>query len=469
MWNWWTAKKASRIVQGVGSDSASERVSAGEVETEYSAYVSRIRKAIMRSVWIAVTGIAMIYLVAWLSQLSAEARSLNGDPAGGSFFLAPLPATMMLAGFSLLAAVAIGLQLAVRTPSTAESVPATAIARRRFLCEFARIIVVASFALAAYTAVPAVVAALDVFDLLRLFGPTICATLVALIAADAGVAADPDFAPVEISRVSRARYAALLLAGMRTVGRVGTDLPRKSIALQAVVLFAVPTALGLASSIAIDNATPWQRALLVVLAVVTAVVVYAVSVRLYLGVVTRDWTGVAFIICATAVFGVLGWSMIASAMLNRSSDARTLAPVAETLLWAVVYLAVPAFLAAWALASDRDERPRLLGILVGWTLTRRFRKRHEGIEQSNRPELNRLAAIAPWISPLVPFGLLLAIIAKQQIRRAERPPARAPQRGRSQANAAIILTVLFVVVFIAGLIVIAAMDLPEWNTFVWGN
>lgn len=441
----------------------SKRATAAEVETEYSAYVSRIRKAITRGVVAAITGVTVIYLSSWMTQLSAVPHPSHGDSTSVPLYLAPLPSSMTLGGFSLLAAGAIGLQLAVRTPSTAESTPATVIARRRFLCEFARIIVVTSFGLAVYTTGPALVAAPEVFDVLRLFGPAICATLVAVIAADAGVAADPDFAPVEISRVSRARSAALLLEGMRTIGSVKTGARRKRLAGQAVVLLVVPAVTGLASSLAIDDARPSERAVLAALAFVIALVIYAISVRFYLRIVIRDWVGVAFIVCITAVFGVFGWLAIGLNLLDRSSGAYTLAPVTAPLLWAIVYLAVPSFIAAWTIASDRDGQPRLLGIVVVWMLTRRLRKRHKGIEQQHRPELNRLAAIAPWISPLVPFGLLLAVIARQQIRQAGRPPACAPQRGRGHANAAVALTVLFILVIITGLFIIAAMDHPAWS------
>lgn len=467
MWNWWAKKKA---LNGQSkSEEAGEQPSAADVETEYSGYVSRVRKTMLHNVCVAVVATLMIYLGARFSEYNAASRSLQHAADSASIYLAPLPAAMTLGGFSLLAAVAIGLQLAVRTPSTAESTPATAIARRRFLCELAQIIVLASFALAAYTTVPAFSSAPEVVDVVRLFGPGICATLVALIAADAGVAADPDFAPREISRVSRARTAVLLLAGIRMVGSRRSDAPRSPLVRQAAAMVLGPVIVGLASSLAINDVTPWQRSLLVIVAMITALVAYAIAVCLYLRVVRRDWVGAALIIGTTVALSLLCWLMMASLMLTQSSSSRSLTPAAATEAWAVVYVAVPAFLAAWTLTPSRHGEPRVLGLVVGRALARRLKKRHDGLEGQESHGLNRLAAVSPWISPLVPFGLLLAIIAKQQIRRANMAPARNPQRGTGFANAAIILTAAFFVIIITGLFVVAAVDLPEWNDYMWGD
>lgn len=467
---WWKTRfSSSRKEQEseAGATVARGQASAAEVETEYSAYVSRIKSAIIRGVCVAVVGVVLCYLLSWMTAISAQ-QSPNPDSAAPMFVLLPLPAGVSLAGFSLLAAVAIGLQLAVRTPSTTESVPATAIARRRFLCEIARIIVLASYGLAVYITIPVLFEAPHVVDLIRLFGPGICATLVALIAADAGVAADPDFAPIEISRVSRVRTAVLLLAGIRMVGGRPANVPRDEGVRQLLLLSGAPMIVGFASSFAAEHMNPLQRLLLAVIALIVAAVFYTVSIRLYVSIVTRDWAGAAAIVGLTVLFSILCWLLIATMMLSRSVSTQSLVPTASTGAWAVIYVAVPAFLAGWALTPRPDGCPRILGAVVGGVLARRLSRRHDGLERADGPEVNRLAAVSPWVSPLLPFGLLLAVVAKQQIRRANRPPARAPQRGVGYANTAIVLTIVLFVMLVATLFVVAAMDPREWSDFMWG-
>lgn len=184
MFRWWG--KRDRSV------ASSARPTASEVDAEYSEYRSRIQKPMLQGVLVGGLGSALFYLLAWMSSVSAAQQAASPEsPSSPTFVLAPLPASMTVAGFSLLAAVAIALQLAVRTPSEAETRPATVLARRRFLCEIARLVVLGSFTLAAYATIPVLTSAPHILDVVRLFAPAILGTLVGLVAADAGVASIP--------------------------------------------------------------------------------------------------------------------------------------------------------------------------------------------------------------------------------------------------------------------------------------
>lgn len=230
-------------------DAAFVRPSAAEVEDEYSSYLARIRFPMVRAGIVGVVGVSLIYLLSWLQMISrimeAPGALVQNSP---SLYLAPLPASLTAAGFSLLAAIAIGLQLAVRSPSETEARPVVVLARRRFLCLLAQVVVLASVALAAYVILQELTSGPTVIDVLRLFAPAAGGALVGLIAADAGVAADPDFAPAELGRVSRERAARRLLMGLRLVGGPYSTTQRRAIAIQIVALVVAPVAVVVVST-----------------------------------------------------------------------------------------------------------------------------------------------------------------------------------------------------------------------------
>lgn len=461
VFGWWCKKDADSGVE--------VRPTASEVDTEYAEYASRIRKAMVLGAVVGVFGTAFLYVYSWSSTLSAATGSTGLDqPAAPKIVLDPLPSSLTLAGFSLLAAVAIALQLAVRTPSETETRPATVLARRRFLCSVAGLVVPATFALAVYSIVPTFSSGPEHFDVVRMFGPVLCGVLVALIAADAGVASDPDFAPAELGRVWRARLARRRLEGLRMVGDSPKPVRARSVARQVLTLIGVPVLIALTSSLAAPDLHLRQRFLLIALALGVSVIVYAIAAYFYMSAVMRNWLNVAFTITLVVIFGTLCWLMFVTNTLQSTADSRSLAPAMTTFAWAVVYVAVPSFLAVWSLAPYRDRRPRLLGLIVKRVLLTRLRNRNRGLQPAEGPAYNTLALIAPWVSPLVPFGLVLGVIARQQILRSQHAPTQASQRGTWAANLAIGLTVLFVVILIGAALIVATIDPPEWDDFIWG-
>lgn len=462
MFRWWGKKDRSV--------DSSARPTASEVDAEYSEYRSRIQKPMLQGALVGGLGSALFYLLAWMSSVSAAQQASPDSPSSPTIVLAPLPASMTVAGFSLLAAIAIALQLAVRTPSEAETRPATVLARRRFLCEIARLVVLGSFTLAAYATIPVLTSAPHILDVVRLFAPAILGTLVGLVAADAGVASDPDFAPAELGRVWRARVARRTLIGLRMVGDQTSAGPDRGTAWQAAVLVLVPVLIGVASTASAPELGPWQRIGLVLTAVAVAVLVYAITVRVYLDAVAHDWVNVIFTVVLTAAVGAAIGLTIATMMLQRTANegSSTLAPTLTVEGWALVYVAVPAVLAAWCVMPSRDARPRALGWAVRAVLVRKLNRRHLGLNPRKGPAFNRLALAAPWLSVFLPFGMILAIIAKQQIRRVNASRPSVPQRGDRAANLAIVLTILFFVAFISAAFISAALDLQDWRHFVWG-
>lgn len=463
MFRWW-GKKAEVVELNV-------RPTASEVDAEYEEYRARIRKAIVQGVLLGGLASAFSYLLAWMSRfLATQQVAGSGTSTTPSIILAPLPASMTVAGFSLLAAVAVALQLAVRAPSEAETRPATVLARRRFLCGIARLVVPSSFALAAYAAIPVLASAPQVLDLARFFGPVLLAALVALVAADAGVASDPDFAPDELGRVWRARVARRILIGLRMIGGQGSPAPNHAIAWQAAALVGAPVLTAMVSFASAPELQSWQRFVLVLVAVAVAGIVYALAVGVYLNAVTHEWVTVAFIIVLTAAMGAALWLSLGLTMLQRTAKegSSALAPTLTVEGWALMYVAVPAAFTAWLLTPSRTGRPRALGWVVKGVLTRRLKRRHHRLNPATDPAFNGLALAAPWLSVFLPFGMILAVIAKQQIRRANNSPTSVPQRGEWAANLAVVLTLLFFVTLISASFIAAAIDPQELRRFVWG-
>lgn len=464
MFGWW--RKRVAVVE------TPARPTASEVDAEYAEYRSRIRDAMVLFGVVGGVGAAFLYLLAWMSNVSAAREASGpGAPTTPSIVLAPLPPSMTVAGFGLLAAVAVALQLAVRTPSEAETRAATVLARRRFLCGIARVVILGSFSLAAYAAIPALAGAPSVLDIARIFGPLALGGLVAFVAADAGVASDPDFAPAELGRVWRARVARRTLVGLRMIGDQASVISRRSIAWQGGALIVAPVLTGLVSSASAPEMNPRQRLILVVIALVVAGVIYGLTVGVYVNAVAHEWFTVALFVIMAVASGLILWLTLGIWMLQRAAEegSTALAPTLTVEAWALTYIAVPAALAAWSVSPSRAGQPRALGLVVRAVLLRRLTRRHHGLNPSTAPPFNRLALAAPWLSVFLPFGMILGVIAKHQIRRANNSPTMAPQRGEWAANLAIVLTVALLALLIAVSFAAAAVDADEWRRFVWGG
>ncbi|UPL14353.1 hypothetical protein [Microbacterium galbinum] len=445
-----------------------QRPSAAEIDAEYGDYTARIRKSLVFGAILGVFGAGAFGFVAWTTQTSSASERSGATDVGPTVILAALPASIMLAGFSILAALAIALQLAVRTPSVTETRPATAVARRRFLCSIANLVVPSSVALAAYSTPAALAGAPETLDLVRVFGPWLCAAFVAVIAADAGVASDPEYDRAEMGRLYRARVARRVLVGLRMVGERRDEVTSRSIAWQSFVLAGAPAATAIVSFASAPELLPRQAVALVILALVVAGVVYAVATRVYVNIIARDWITVSGIITGTILVGAIGWLMLIGISARWMVAEHSLVPATTTVAWAVVYVAVPAIVAAWSLIPFSDGRPRLLGLVVRRALLKKLKNRNRSVQRSDGATFNGLALVAPWLSPFLPFGIVLGVIAKQQIRRSRIARGQQEQRGEWVANLAIGLSLFFVVVLIVALLCVGAIDTPEWDEFVWG-
>lgn len=449
---------------------AETKPTASEVDAEYADYLSRIWKAMVFGALLGVLVIAAVYAGAWSASTSMAPSSSTGDHrATLMIVLAPLPASIVIAGFSLLAAVAIALQLAVRTPSAAESRPATALARRRFLCAVAAVVVPGTFALVVYATIPALADAPGQLDLVRLFSPALCGILVALIAADAGVASDPDFAPAEIGRVWRARVARRRLVALRVIGDAPATARSWTTVWQTIVLLAVPVLIVSVWAVTAPVLLTEQRIALVILSVPLTAVIYAVAAVAYLSAITREWLEVIGIIVGSGILGSLCWLTFVVAIFQSAAESRATGPVMATLAYTVAYVAATACLATWSLASFPGDQPRVLALIVRKTLRKRVKERHKGLPSKEAPAYNRLALVSPWVSPVLPFGMILGVIARQQIMRAKHEKREAVQRGLWAANLAIALTVFFFIALLVGSLIVATVDTPELDRFIWGE
>lgn len=122
----------------------------------------------------------------------------------------------------------------------------------------------------------------------------------------------------------------------------------------------------------------------------------------------------------------------------------------------MIYVAVSAVLAAWSL-SARPGRPLpLLALFV----VRSLRKRRDRLATDPAavtvpPKLNRLAAVAPWLSIFVPFGLFFAVIARQQILHSHEAAGVKEQRGFGYVAAAMVVTALVIVTMVSVSFVLA--------------
>lgn len=429
-------------------------VSAQEVVSEYKDYIKNVRNLLTRNGILAAGGLVLAYIFVWISSAAPEAETKV------KILLSPLPASIGVACFSILAALSVALQIAVRGPSGSPTNVAHEIARKRFLVSLASVIALATLTLSLHLCIPSILTTHREVDLVRILGPLLIGLAIAMVSADAAVAADPRFGPEEQRTAWNRDMHDDLAEGLRVVTHRTTRPARAAGVRQVLVLLGTPAILAIINAITDDHTDVSQGIVLTALVLLVAIGIYLFSVKCLQYAVTREWISLIpllFISVLLAVLVALGFSLT---LINVVEREESLGRAAWIALWGIAHVALPTGLAYFSLRARGLDAPRgLLRQLVARRITQKLtRLPANSSAAAPTRKTNKLAITAAWVSVFVPFGLILAIVARAQIARSNAETHTVDQRSLRWSKAAISITVVVSLVLSVGLIVLGV-----WN------
>lgn len=445
--NWWHRRRSVPPTPTPTPDALSPR----DIVAGYDEYVAGVRTKLTTA---AITVVILGVLAASLGVLT----SMAPDSQGQTPVLLPVSAELAVGGFSLLAAVAIALQLAVRAEdarvwaASAGDPPrqngvaheARTVGRRLFLSQFAELMVPVSLGLGLYVSWPFVVQ--EPLHLLGVLAPLAGGLIVAVVAADASAAADPIFSQRAQKVAWAQKKRRVLGSGLRTAMSLMVRPSAKRIAMSVAGLVLVPLAVGVSAAslrymLLGELPTPAVVAPLAVAALVVAVLMMVFATSLFVLAMERDRVT---LFAAATVFAMLLVLYVLQALQLVIDDGTPSASSALGGLLMLSLVVAPGLLAASSL-RDRGESESIG--LLRWIAVGALKKAiRQGVVNVNRPceRRNGMAIAAALLAVLVPLGYLLAMVADAQLRRAAFSDA--PQRGGGWVRAARIVTWVTVVV-----------------------
>ena len=403
-----------------------------------------------------------------IKSLEFTSRPRDGhNPNDPVLLLTPIPADVAIAGFSLLSAIVIALQVTVRTNS-ADSKPnskdgqqlVATLARRLFLVDFARMLIPAVLLFGIYLSFP-YLATRPSIDLVRAFGPILLSVIIAFFAADAGATSNPELAERQIQQAWHRRHKQKLEYGLRTAKTVPAEVSLGKRIFQIVVLALPPTIIPTIVHFACFGFTAntfWLAAA----SFLFSVGIYSLFVALfYYNAVNNRLNFVASLVVALLSLLVLSLTVVATA-LSASEGQPSWSSAAKLLL---VYFALVActLIAAMHSISSRalGSKIGLLRTLVVNRIIKNLRKL-EGLPQQKpaktRPSQHWLAVAAFVLSFIPPAGLLLGVIAHQKIISESRQFSYKKSDER-WIRRTYILNIVFVVLFLIGIEIMFALSL----------
>ncbi|MFV0373556.1 hypothetical protein [Microbacterium sp.] len=386
--------------------------------TERQRYGVEIAKSLSLGALASALVCGMLLYASWASRLAD----------GPTVALRPLAGSYIAAGFAGLAAIAIALQVAVRSspvPGAAGAATATAsfenaefFARRAFLASAAQVTVLASFTLALLMLPRAFSLGPDTIDYVRVVGPMGAALAVALIAADAAVAQSPEALAPAIREEWRRRTRDRLSVALRTAsGRSRCASPSRR-AWQIVVLCApVITMATLALVRVATGRSEFLPAVNGVIVVgVLSLLTYAAASYVFYSLLARDWTGVVAASALWVLMGVTFLLAVAVSSLTAAYAAMSARWGATVMLLALCGLIAPCVLAATSLRTPAAGRPRgALRALTVCCLRRSFRRSNKSTSAADRQRLSPMIRTAWWTFMFFPIGVFVALVARAQL------------------------------------------------------
>ena len=359
------------------------------------------------------------------------------------FVFTPVPADISIAGFTLLTTIAIALQVAARSPILGfENLPHE-IARRQFLGAFANSLIPAAAALgfyitAQYWSGP------HTFDPVRLFGPSLLALLVALAAADAGLAASPEFGTHDLRAAwKRKRVQALKRAedALTGSGRWPSKQGRinEACAMVVIPLSAVHTFLAFDASL-----TLLRYIGAVAISVIAVCLIYAFIYLTLRLAALRSWFEFSLMLALAALLTasvILGSIQFAVAQESMGAPESVLP---WTLLLLMAVAGPPTGLGLWAARFSPNRTAGLLRYHAARRVRqKRFRLLNEPEDkqtqqgEANRTSFHPFVIIGMCLSVVPPFGAVFCAIALQEIMRIQ---SSSSNRGGGKKTAIAVLS-----------------------------
>lgn len=363
--------------------------------------------------------------------------------------LEPLPGSVSLAAFGILTSLAIAMQVVVRLPRTPARPGTEELARQQFLVLFASILVGATLGLSFYIAAHSIAPTNDL-NVVRLFGPLAAGALISIVAADAAMAASPEFTSQAMQRVWRGRQRGLFRKALRAA-RGGGEWPtapeRRG---EVLVMCITPLLLTIATVATFVRPLSAEVTLKVFgLAVVAALAAYCLSAVLFYFVLTRKWVEFSFVITLTlCIYLVVTLGQIISAYAV-AAETLSVGLAARGLFLRLLLLYFPFLIAAFSLTRPPfTSRAGYLRYRVAVVLVNRLRGLNPSRKKPpTRSKRNPFAVAAIWCVPFPPIAIVFGRVALEQLDIASQNGSPT-QRGRLLAWVAIGVGMLLVILIL---------------------
>ncbi|GAA1777954.1 hypothetical protein [Leucobacter iarius] len=401
-----------------------EAESEAEIATEHESYQLGIRN---RLLWSGGTAI-VVTLGAFLLHFLLEIGQVD-DASKVRIVLAPVPSDVAIGAFGVLATLAVALQVAVRAPRNSGTPAPRDLARKHFLSALAGGIGPASMTLGLYLSLQY----LDFpgsIDIVRNFGPILLALLIALIAADAEMANRSSSRQAILQEAARGRRIEQLEAGLATFSDRGRAPSRSRRFWQGVLLIGVPLAVVSALSVFGSEPSPFLTVTMIIAELVICLFIYTFLVKTTQYLAIREWITWAVMLTVSVVLAIYAILIYLVQGLVLAGESGGWAPVARALLTLTIEVAVPIALGLRSLAKRPASKPR--GLLRHLVVSRiethldRARAAARPTEPETKAPWNILAILSAALTVVPPFGLVFAVLARQQIRAADEAQSGGP-------------------------------------------
>lgn len=409
----------------------------GEIATEYESYQIGIRNRLLWSGGAAIIANLGLFLLHFLLEFGQ-----TDDASKVSIVLAPVPSSVAIGVFGVLATLVVALQVAVRAPRSSGTPRPRDLARKHFLAELAGGLGPASMAFGLYISLQYLDAPRNL-DIVRNFGPILLALLIALVAADAEIANRSSPRRMILQEAARDRRITQLETGLATVSDQGRAPSRRRRIGQGTLLIGLPLAVVSVLGVLRAEPSPFISVSLLLIELLICLSIYTFLAKTTQYLAIREWITWAVTTTVAVVFTVYAILIYLVQGLAEAGETGGWAPVARGLLTLAIEVSVPIALGLRSLAKRPASKPRgLLRHLV----VRRIETHLERARAAARPSepeakapWNILAILSAALTVVPPFGLVFAVLARSQIRAAQdaRPggpsaPQDAGQHGSGQ-------------------------------------
>lgn len=407
--SWFTrGRKAADVFE----TTENARQLADQSVAEYRAYGFQLFRQLLAGAG----GAAFAYAAMRLMSVMSESFARK-TPDSIRIQMPPVPAGVALGGYAVLATLVVALLVAVWAPRDQTLSVVREVARKQFLTSFADVLVPASLLMGLYLAFQRSDAP-HTLDLVRFFGPLLVSLAIALFAAAAGTAANPEYSTQELHDAWRRRKRTVLEQGLNACNQDTRDPSRTRFVRNGIALLAVPSMLAGALKLVMFGPDLGRAVGAGFVALVLAAGIYFLTTKLLHYSTTQNWVALIGVTVLATPFAALVSLTYVNVGFYLAGKDHQVGVFARLLLYYFLVLAVAVFLAVRSV-TPRAGKPRgVLRHAVALQIRADLHRLNGApTDPTHSPKLSALTVASAWLTIIPPMGLILGYIAQLQLAR----------------------------------------------------